>query len=429
MNKHLKTQTNTTVKDSQTALSFSFHKVRKTTLDLCNHLEPEDFVVQSMPDVSPLKWHLAHTTWFFETFILEALEEDFSPFHPSYHHLFNSYYQTIGSPFARSNRGLLTRPTVNEVRQYRRCIDERIQCLLENLDKMEAQQKITLIQRLELGLNHEQQHQELMLTDIKHIFSSNPLHPAYSKCAQLIEKGGFELNWLEQDGGLVEVGSTGDSFAFDNEKPEHQVFLKPFSIANRLVTNGEYLQFMDEGGYSRSELWLSDGWAKVEKNCWAAPLYWQRRDGVWMNFTLLGLRNLSLEEPVCHVSYYEAEAYAAWKKKRLPREEEWEVAASAHESQGNFLEKGYFHPLAASSAQFFGDVWEWTASPYTAYPGFQPLDGSLGEYNGKFMVNQFVLKGGSCATPESHIRLTYRNFFYPHSRWQFTGIRLADTID
>jgi len=428
----LKNQTKTKVNDS---LAFKFHQIRKTTLDLCNHLEDEDFVVQSMPDVSPLKWHIAHTTWFFETFILQVLDKEFTPFDPHYHHLFNSYYQTVGEPFSRPNRGLLSRPPVKKIREYRRSVDDRIQQLLERQEKLKKSEQETLTRRLELGLNHEQQHQELMLTDIKHIFSQNPLTPVYSKCSQMLSDKSIKLAWIHCPGGLVEIGSKGESFTFDNEKPRHQVFLKPFTVANRLTTNREYLEFLEDGGYSRPELWLSDGWAAARQNNWNSPLYWHKDNGAWMQFTLMGLRNLVLDEPVCHVSYYEADAYARWKKVRLLREEEWETVAASQAIQGNFLENASFHPITASSnnnsslSQLFGDVWEWTSSPYISYPGFQPLEGSLGEYNGKFMANQFVLKGGSCATPQSHIRATYRNFFYPHSRWQFSGIRLAKPLE
>jgi ergothioneine biosynthesis protein EgtB len=412
-------------------LLLRYHSVRELTEELCRPLCAEDCVAQSMPDASPAKWHLAHTSWFFETFLLERMQEDYQPVHPQYGYLFNSYYNAVGERVPRSQRGLLTRPTLAETYDYRARIDEQMAELLTH----PLPDDIAAI--VELGLNHEQQHQELILTDIKHLFSLNPLRPAYRlrdaepDCCKQARR----LEWWESDGGLIDVGHDGCGFAFDNESPRHRTFLRPFALATRLVTSGEYLEFVEDGGYERPEFWLSDGWDAVRQHGWEAPLYWRRAGNDWRTFTLGGERPLSPAQPVCHVSYYEADAFARWSGARLPIEAEWESVAASQPLGGNLLESGRLHPAAAqmqhfdSPAQMFGDVWEWTASPYTPYPGYQPAAGALGEYNGKFMCNQFVLRGGSCVTPPGHIRATYRNFFGPATRWQFIGIRLAKDLD
>lgn len=400
-----------------------YRAVRAATEALAAPLAVEDQVVQTMPDASPTKWHLAHTTWFFETFVLAP--RGHAPFHERYGYLFNSYYEGVGARVARPRRGLLSRPTVDEVLAYRAHVDRAmLDVLSEDLGSLAAV--------FEIGLHHEQQHQELLLTDVKTVLAANPLHPAYRERAP----GSFgeppRPRFVEQDGGLHEIGDASTSFAFDNERPRHRVFLERFAIASRLVTNGEYLAFVEDGGYRRPELWLSDGFAVVQTRGWDAPLYWERdaEGGGWSLATLGGLLPLDPNEPVCHVSLYEADAFARWAGARLPSEAEWEVAARAAPIEGNFVESERFHPAPlvdrdAPIAQLFGDAWEWTASPYAPYPGFRPLEGTLGEYNGKFMCNQFVLRGGSCATPQDHVRATYRNFFPPDARWQFTGIRLA----
>ena len=381
-----------------------YRGVRARTEALAAPLSPEDMVVQSMPDASPAKWHLAHTTWFFETFLLASREPGFAPFHPRYGYLFNSYYDAVGPRHARPQRGLLTRPSLEEIREYRSAVDERVRAVLaRGLDQAGASV-------LELGLHHEQQHQELLLTDIKHALFANPLRPAYSPPldgapAHRQGRESVGVSFVEHAGGVYEVGHGGPGFAFDNEGPRHRVWLEPFAIADRAVTCGEYLAFVEDGGYGRPELWLSDGFAAAQANGWAAPLYWERGERSWDVFTLHGTQPLDPDEPVAHVSFYEAEAYARWAGARLPTEEEWEVAASP--------------------AQLPGDVWEWTRSAYSPYPRYRPAPGALGEYNGKFMSGQQVLRGGSCATPAGHVRTTYRNFFPPGARWQFSGLRLA----
>jgi ergothioneine biosynthesis protein EgtB len=406
-------------------LGTRFEAVRRATEGLCATLSAEDMVVQSMPDASPVKWHLAHSTWFFETFLLASREPGFAPFHPRYGFLFNSYYDAVGPRHARPKRGLLTRPSVDEVRAYRRQVDARVLALLaRGLDRGAAAV-------LELGLHHEQQHQELLLTDLKHALAENPLRPAYAPPLRPSSRPAPPLGWVEHAGGLHEVGHEGPGFAFDNEGPRHRVWLEPFAIATRAVTCGEYLAFLEDGGYRRPELWLADGFAAVAARGWEAPLYWERDGGAWTIFTLHGQRPLDPEEPVAHVSLYEADAYARWARARLPSEEEWEVAARGAGAEGTFAGGGRFHPAVAGAgrpAQLLGDVWEWTRSAYAPYPGFQPAAGALGEYNGKFMCNQLVLRGGSCATPAGHVRSTYRNFFYPEARWQFSGIRLAREV-
>jgi ergothioneine biosynthesis protein EgtB len=383
-------------------------------------------MLQSMPEASPTKWHLAHTTWFFETFILLPHSPGYRSFDPRYQYLFNSYYKQLGTHPYRGSRGLLSRPSLEQVRAYRAHVDGTLVALLEQVAD-------PVLELVELGLNHEQQHQELMLTDIKHALWSSPLRPEPLREPRVVDSAPL-LGWTEIEGGVHSIGYAGGGFAFDNESPRHEVLLQPFRIASRAVTNAEYLEFMRDGGYRRPELWLSDGWDAVSAQGWNAPLYWENdADGAWRQFVLNGtsqpgIRMVDPAEPVCHVSYYEAEAYARWCGMRLPTEEEWEVVAVQTPSKGSFLDDNIFHPKPArgeGNQQMLGDVWEWTASPYVAYPGFQPAAGVIGEYNGKFMCNQLVLRGGSCATPASHIRATYRNFFPPQARWQFSGIRLA----
>jgi ergothioneine biosynthesis protein EgtB len=407
------------------ALVGRFADVRRASEALCAPLAVEDYVVQSMSDTSPPKWHLAHITWFFEQFVLGHFKSGYEPFHPRYGFLFNSYYETVGEFFPRAQRGLLSRPTVDEVYRYRAHVDREVTALIETIDTETLHE---LAARIELGLHHEQQHQELLLTDVKHALAMNPLYPAYAPRTHRPAGTAGPLEWLHYEGGVREIGHGGTGFAFDNERPRHATYVQPFQLAARLVTNGEYLAFMAGGGYERPELWLSEGWRTVRERAWRAPLYWQWIEGAWWHMTLAGLRPVDLDEPVCHVSYYEADAYARWADRRLPTEPEWEIAARSECVKGNFRDAGILHPAPADGArQFFGDVWEWTSSSYAPYPGYRPLAGSLGEYNGKFMVNQYVLRGGSCATPASHMRVTYRNFFYAPDRWQFMGIRLAQS--
>ena len=397
-----------------------YREIRDTSLQLTKPFSAEDLMLQSMPDASPAKWHLAHTTWFFETFILGPYLYGYKPFDPRYKQLFNSYYKQLGSHPYRGARGLMSRPTLDEVHAYRAHVD---QAMLRHLE-VPDERTVALI---EVGLNHEQQHQELILTDIKHALWSMPLRPERANQPRAVHSSP-PLQWIDFEGRIREIGYAGSNFSFDNESPRHEVLLRPFQLASRLVTNAEYLEFMDDGGYRRPELWLSDGWDTVCSQGWNSPLYWETHEGKWFQFNYDGMCELDAAAPVCHVSYYEADAFAHWSKARLPREEEWEVAAGQLPSTGNLLESEKLRPQPASGTglqQMFGDVWEWTASPYVAYPGFEPAAGAIGEYNGKFMCNQFVLRGGSCATPASHIRASYRNFFPPHARWQFMGIRLA----
>ena len=380
-----------------------------------------------MADVSPTRWHLAHTTWFFENFVLNSFKTNFEPFRPGYDYLFNSYYNTVGQQFPRSRRGLLTRPTVDEVFAYRRAIDEQLQDFVADCDAETFSQVAGVI---ELGLHHEQQHQELILTDIKHVFSCNPLYPAYQRAAPSRQTSAAPLDWLDYREPVAQVGHDGASFSFDNESPRHPILIPERELGSRLVTNAEYLEFVEDNAYRRPELWLSAGWTIISEEQWTAPLYWVSDGSDWFQFTLGGLQPLSGAEPVSHVSYFEADAFARWSGARLASEEEWEVAASGLAVEGNLAETGEFHPAplqpdSSGLRQMFGDVWEWTSSPYTPYPGYFPPRGALGEYNGKFMCNQYVLRGGSCATSRSHIRATYRNFFSPEARWQFSGFRLA----
>jgi ergothioneine biosynthesis protein EgtB len=431
-------------------LSDYYKEVRRQSEILCQPLEIEDYGVQAMPSVSPPKWHLAHTSWFFETFLLQPHRPHFKSYNSVYAQLFNSYYQGVGRPFARDQRGVLSRPTVAEIYCYRAAIDEQMLALLQT-GSGPMRRKIAELALL--GLAHEQQHQELLLTDIKFNFSLNPLLPAYMEPQPLLEdRGTSRLHWLDFTGGYGELGSTDDLFCFDNELPRHRVWLAPFRLAGRPISNGEFLQFMRDDGYRRPELWLADGWTECQQRNWQAPLYWthgeehegaphgamesgSHRDGKWQVFTLHGLRPLNLAEPVCHVSYYEADAYARWAGARLPTEAEWEYVASEREVCGHFANDGILQPRPATRQeespqqpqQLFGDVWEWTASAYAPYPGFRADTAPIGEYNGKFMCNQMVLRGGSCATAREHMRASYRNFFYPVDRWQFSGIRLAQS--
>ncbi len=398
-------------------------RVRAHSVALCEPLSPEDCVVQSSVETSPAKWHLAHTTWFFETFVLQPFVPGYRTFNSRFGYLFNSYYESVGSFHPRKDRGLLTRPTLAEVLAYRECIDEHLEKLFHNMPGSQAN---AIQARCALGLNHEQQHQELMLTDIKHLFWCNPQRPAYRPAPPHAPAAAAAAQWLAFPAGVYEIGHAGNEFAFDNETPRHRRFVDGFRIASCPVTNGEYIEFVEDRGYDRPTLWLSDGWHTLQDNKWRAPLYWENRDGEWWHMTLAGMRKVDAAEPVCHVSYYEAEAFARWAQMRLPTEVEWEIAASGAARDGNFADSGRLHPQpAAASPEFFGNVWQWTQSAYLPYPGFRASADALGEYNGKFMVNQMVLRGGSCVTPRSHIRASYRNFFYPRDRWQFKGLRLA----
>ena len=410
------------------SLRDAYKAVRRQSKDLCAPLEVEDYVVQSMPDCSPAKWHLAHASWFFETFILKAYVRDYVPLHPQYDYLFNSYYNTIGVRHCRPKRGLVSRPTVQEVQTYRDYVDDAMDNLLSNAAEGTLCELRPL---LELGVNHEQQHQELMATDIKNLFYANPLAPVYREASAAPARQSVpEMGWVSFPEGLRCIGYAGNEFHFDNEGPRHQEFVGSFALASRLVTNREWLAFMDDGGYERPEFWLSEGWSLAQKEGWQAPLYWwQKRGEDWQEFTLHGMNPIAWDSPVCHVSLFEADAYAAWAGARLPTEAEWEWASEGVGLSGSFLDSENYHPAPAPASpgltQMFGDLWQWTRSQYSPYPGFRTLPGALGEYNGKFMCNQFVLRGGSCATPQSHIRRTYRNFFPPDARWQFTGVRLA----
>ena len=401
------------------SLPARFERVRTTSLELASTLAPEDTVVQSMPDVSPTKWHLAHVTWFFERFVLEIFDASYRRLNDGYDFLFNSYYYSAGQMHARPKRGMLTRPTLDEVIAYRRHVDAAIQQLLhEQGDNTEITDRITL------GIHHEQQHQELLLTDILHVFAQNPLHPAVNPSLEAPASAApASYAFTAGPSGVHEIGATGEGFCFDNETPRHPALLHEHRIGSRLVTNAEYREFIDAGGYHDSNLWLSDGWATINERGWNRPLYWA--EDLASQYTLGGQRDIDPHAPVCHVSYYEADAYARWAGARLPTEFEWEAAAATEKTAGNFLDTGYWTPAADDGRQLFGDVWEWTSSAYAPYPGFVPLDGSLGEYNGKFMCNQMTVRGGSCVTAADHIRASYRSFFYPDARWQFLGIRLA----
>ena len=421
-------------------LSAQFAAIRKQSLALTAPLSAEDMMVQSLPEASPAKWHLAHTTWFFETFVLREFAPDYCAPQPDFLWLFNSYYNGVSAQPEKKLRASFSRPSLAEVLDYREQVDAAILKLLgQNPPEY-------VLERIALGLHHEQQHQELLLTDIKHALWSNPLRPAYDTSSVALTRAPSRtanpLHWLDYKGGLIEIGHTGQGFCFDNELPRHRTYLAPFQLASRLVTCQEYLAFIEDGGYRRSALWLSAGWEAVGREGWSAPLYWhhtpdETNDRAWQVFTLHGMVSLKnlLATPVCHLSYFEADAYARWCGLRLPTEAEWELAASTAPVAGNLLESGRLHPVAASERatanipeQLFGDGWEWTASAYLGYPGYRPATGAMGEYNGKFMSGQMVLRGGSCATPASHLRPSYRNFFAPETRWQFSGIRLAKDV-
>ncbi|MCW2753233.1 MAG: hypothetical protein JWQ32_644 [Marmoricola sp.] len=419
----------TTTEWDAESLTRRFDEVRSHTESLAGPLSPEDQTVQSMPDVSPTKWHRAHVTWFFETFVLAEHEAGFTPFQDTYWFLFNSYYEAVGPRFSRADRGVITRPGAHDVGVYRGNVDARMRDLMASVDSGTIEK---LTPTIELGFHHEQQHQELLLMDIKHVLSMNPMRPAYAGSPSATSTPDA-LGWVEVTGGLVEIGHPGAGFSFDNELPQHQTWLNPYRLADRLTTNGEWLEFMADGGYARPELWLSDGWARVKAEGWEAPFYWEQVDGVWFEHTLNGTWPVNPGLPASHVSHYEADAYATWAGKRLPTEAEWEhaVTSDGQEVQGNLADSRTFHPQPAPAAngrlrQVYGDCWEWTSSAYLPYPGFHPAEGAIGEYNGKFMSNQMVLRGGCALTPPGHARATYRNFFPPGSRWALSGVRLAD---
>jgi len=410
-------------------LADAYAAVRQATVELCQPLETEDFVIQSMTNTSPTRWHLAHTTWFFETLVLATAVSNYRMFHPEFRRLFNSYYNTVGDPFPRARRGLLSRPTVKEVFAYRSHVDEHMTRILDCGDSKVCRETLDTVLT---GLHHERQHQELMLTDIKHAFSCNPLRPTYRRLDPAGCEQSCPLRWIDFEGGVRSVGHDENDFCYDNEQPRHSAMVHAFQLANRLVTNAEYLEFIEDGGYRNPHLWLSDGWAAVQADSWRAPLYWEERSDGWWQFTLGGMCPITSSEPVCHVSYYEADAFARWYGACLPTEFAWEIASNQVDIEGNFLERATLRPTTANRngtasklEQMFGDLWEWTLSPYVAYPGYRPPAGALGEYNGKFMANQMVLRGGSCVSAQDHIRRTYRNFAQPRDRWQFTGIRLA----
>ena len=412
----------------RSALIASFKKVRGDSERLAAPLTPEDWMLQSMCEASPVKWNLAHTSWFFETFILKVHAADYKTFHPKFGYLFNSYYNQIGQMHPRPERGMLSRPSAADILDFRHYVDAAIEAFIKDASDQLIDEIAPL---MALGLAHEQQHQELLVTDLKHALYQNPLLPAvYKDAASEPDRAAPPLSWERMEGGLCEIGWNGEGFAFDNEGPRHKVYLHPFQLANRPVTNADYLEFIEDGGYENPNHWLSDAWEAIKAENWQAPLYWRKTPDGWREYTLFGERPINLAAPVCHISYYEAAAYASWADARLPTEFEWEAAASLFPLKGSFLTDGAPSAPAASAdderlSQLYGDVWEWTASPYVAYPGFAPASGAIGEYNGKFMSGQMVLKGGSCATPQDHMRVSYRNFFPPSARWQFSGLRLA----
>jgi ergothioneine biosynthesis protein EgtB len=429
-----KTMTPTTAAtETETGLLEDFLKVRGQSVTLCSSLSPEDMMVQSCEEASPAKWHLAHTTWFFETFLLREFLVGYREYNPDFRWLFNSYYNSVSDQPEKKLRASFSRPPVDVIFAYRKHVEDGIQRLLASGPPQEATQRIIL------GLHHEQQHQELLVTDMKHALWTNPLRPAFSERAVHFDATRApNPAWLAYEGGVRTIGADGKSFAFDNELPRHPEYLRPFELSSQLVTCRDYREFMDDGGYQRPEFWLSSGWDTVKAEGWKAPLYWRQEQDEWLVYTMHGEQALAgglLETPVCHISYFEADAFAHWAGKRLLTEAEWEIAAEGMPVTGNFLERGVLHPTAPGPdtafknlpKQMFGNVWEWTQSPYVGYPGFRAVPGALGEYNGKFMSNSMVLRGGSVATPASHIRSTYRNFFSPATRWQFSGIRLANT--
>lgn len=410
--------------DPHEPLSARYQRIRSATIYLCRSLKPEDFVIQSMPDVSPTKWHLAHITWFFEHFVLQPHLSGYKVFREEFNYLFNSYYYSVGPMHLRPQRGLLSRPELSTVTEYREHVDNAVLQLIEQQgEDGDLEQLITL------GLNHEQEHQELLLTDIKHVFSCNPTLPVVKPGLPFAPGEPLSSHvFIKGPSGIEAIGAEGNGFCFDNETPRHKTLVHDHAIGSRLISNGEYLEFIRDGAYANSQLWLSDGWTTIQERGWSRPLYWDAE--LATEFTIGGTRELDLNAPVSHVSYYEADAYARWAGARLPTEQEWELAAAIHPVKGNLAEAAYWHPAAAAVGehQLYGDVWEWTSSAYAAYPGFKPLAGSLGEYNGKFMCNQMTVRGGSCVSAAEHIRATYRNFFYPDARWQFLGIRLAKDV-
>lgn len=404
-----------------------FGNVRAFSEYLVAPLEVEDFVIQPMEHASPIKWHLAHTSWFYETFVLAKYQPGYESLHPQYAYFFNSYYLQTGVPFNRANRGLLSRPTVKEVFEYRTYVNQQMVNFIEQANEKTW---LEIAPVIEIGNHHEQQHQELILTDLKYLFAQNPMLPVYRHRKGLSTAEVGDIQWIPFSEGITNIGYTGEDFAYDNEHPQHQSFLQNYELADRLITNAEYLEFMNDGGYQQSEHWLDEGWSAVIKEGWNAPLYWFKRGETWVNFTLAGVREIEANEPVSHVSYFEADAFARWMGMRLPTEQEWEHASQNIKMDGNFVENEQFHPVpnqtrVSGLKQLFGDTWEWTQSSYSPYPNYKPIPGALGEYNGKFMANQYVLRGGSCATSKTHIRRTYRNFFHANTRWQFSGIRLA----
>ena len=422
----------TDISNNKKKLAASFNTIRSKTEELCAPLEIEDYIPQPIMDVSPPRWNLAHTTWFFEQFILKGFQKGYIDFHPKYNFLFNSYYENVGERWERHKRGHLSRPTVKEIFDFRHHVTEKVLNLIPEIEDKDWTQFSSL---MTLGINHEQQHQELLMTDLKYILSINPLHPVYNSKNPYAKNFNKEPNttYAALDGGLIEVGHTGNSFAFDNEMPAHKVFVNPFKIRKSLVTNQEYLEFIEAGGYTDFKYWLSEGWTWVNENQIKAPLYWKKIDNEWHEMTLNGLQKVVPNAPVTHVSYYEAEAFATWLGKRLPSEFEWTYTVEMLKLKpvtGKFLNSNNFHPMPVlegnDNFQFFGDAWEWTNSAYLPYPGYKQVKGAIGEYNGKFMINQMVLKGGSCVTPNNHIRLSYRNFWHPDKQFQFTGIRLVD---
>ena len=398
-----------------------FNKTRQRSIKIIENLSPEDMNIQSMEDASPIKWHLAHTTWFFEHFVVSKFKKNFKPFNEKYNYLFNSYYVQSGPRYKRSQRSLISKPEINEVLEFRKKVDNEVNELISTSN--------SIAEIIELGCHHEMQHQELMLTDLLHGLSFNPLLPVYNPKKFVVDNVNKEQKWIEFEGGIQKVGANGNGFSFDCEKPRHETLVHPFKISNKLVTNGEWIEFIDDNGYSKAPMWLMDGFTICQNEKWIAPLYWWKEGKEWFQYTLNGPTKVDTNAPVCHISFYEADAFARWKNKRLPTEFEWEVASSKN-ILGNFLEKEKFVPESINCkeniSQMWGDVWEWTSSSFLPYPGFKTTEGSLGEYNGKFMSNQIVLKGGSCVTPEAQIRNSYRNFFYPHQRWQMSGLRLAE---